>query len=251
MKEDNYSKTARTYPAVITTFSFVIIIIMISNNSVFILQKIKEFEGILQIFSANIIFRFLAKILPWGLIASISFASLFMFVKLLIRDIGKLFPEDFVKNLFSMPTTQLLFINNKTFSDSYKKQIFDKVKEEFKIDLKEIGNKTKNNQNYLIEVDEAVALIRERTRGNDILFDFNKIYGFWRNLTGGLFLDIIILLFLLIIDFCLKNVCFLTAYQYRYCFIVLITFDFISFALTVKNGFRYAKQLYFVFLEKE
>ncbi len=250
MKEDNYSKVARTYPTVITTISLFAIFLMIFNNSVFVLQKIKEYEEILQIFSANIIYKYLAKILPLGLITSISFASLFTFVKLLIRDIGKIFPEGFIKHLFSMPTTQLLFTSNQTFSDSHKKQIFDKIKEKFKIDLEGINNKTKNNHNYLSEVDEAVALIREKTRDNDVLFDFNKIYGFWRNLTGGLFLDIIILLFLLIIDICLKNIYFLTAYQYSFCFIVLINFDFISFALTVKNGLRYAKRLYTVFLEK-
>lgn len=46
------------------------------------------------------------------------------------------------------------------------------------------------NKKYCQEVNEVVYRIKENTRHSHILFEFNCIYGFYRNLLGGLLLDL-------------------------------------------------------------
>ena len=251
MEKKEYDKTARTYPAVIVLGVIIIAItVIIYNNREIILQKLSIYDKFILKFSSSTIFLTIAKIIPLGLCATIIIKAFFCFIQLLIRDIGKIFPEAFINYFFCLPTTQLLLSNNDKYSDTYKNQIFIKIKASFNIDLKKTHNKTRKNKKYLKEINEAVALIREKTRDNYILLNYNKAYGFWRNLTGGVLFIIILVLILLFFDFLTINLYFLSFTQYLFFIIGLILIDLICFFLTLGNGFDYAKQLYSAFLEK-
>ena len=170
--------------------------------------------------------------------------SLFFLYMFLLRDIAKIFPEGILK-LYHYPTTYLLCDESDTFTSARKDEIKQKVKNELSINLFTISYHSIKNREYVQRISEVVALIREKTRINHILFEFNCIYGFYRNLTAGFFIDFIILV--------VVKYAFIS-YSEDYegiinCLLVCTIIVFLSsMILSFVNGGRYAKQLYNVFL---
>lgn len=178
------------------------------------------------------------------LIISVSglMSSLFFLYMFLLRDIAKVFPE-YILKLWHYPTTFLLCQESKIFTDCRKCEIRQKIKEKLEIDLESTGVPSYDNEDYKRRVDEAVALIREKTRENHILFEYNCIYGFYRNLTAGLSLELIFLLILLWGNYWEAHNEIISKIS-----ILTLILLLISLCFTRVNGFRYAKRLYNVFL---
>ena len=87
-----------------------------------------------------------------------------------------------MNKLFEINTTKLLLSKDKTFSKDRKKAIKDKIREKYNMAIpekeKELKNLFKRDSDYRQIVNEAVTLIREDTRHDAILFEYNCIYGF-------------------------------------------------------------------------
>ena len=121
-------------------------------------------------------------------ISTISAALLFL-LRFTLRDISKLYPGKILFCDRLKPTTKLLYNNDSTYTEERKAEIREKIKSKKNIDLQKYKRKTYRNKKYVKRVDEAVVWLLDVTRFDDILFEYNCMYGFWRNLTGALLVD--------------------------------------------------------------
>lgn len=151
------------------------------------------------------------------------------------------FKEDETK----MPTTDLLIYEKSIFSAQQIDNIRNKICSDFTITIP-----PKEQQEESLElrktITDAVRQIKEKTRSNAILLDYNIRYGFCRNFIGGLSLGILFTLVLIIsimID-CISLPIVPTTYA-----LGLQLLLFIGALFQLKSVAReYARQLYNVYL---
>lgn len=84
-----------------------------------------------------------------------------------------------------MPTTQRLLWTKRLISESYHQQITDKVEKRFGIHLPTKDEEIKNLQEAKLTIANAVQQMREYTRGDKVLRQYNYEYGFCRNYLGA------------------------------------------------------------------
>lgn len=221
IRDKKYNRWARQYPACICMSFWLVIFLyyLITTDEI-------EVDNVKYIFNT---------ILSLGSIVP----SLFFLYMFVIRDISK-WLEDAIYVLFGKPTTNLLTLEDYTFSEERQSNIRQKIADKFNYEFNETGNYSKTNKTYCKRIDEAIQNIREMTRDSNILFEFNCIYGFYRNLSGGLLLNlsfmIVALLFPIERNLFLGLMC------------INISLFILSLFFTVSNGKRYAKRLYIVYL---
>ncbi|WP_425885945.1 hypothetical protein ACPYIV_05070 [Parabacteroides sp. ASD2025] len=175
--------------------------------------------------------------------------SLFFFLSVFIRDMAKFILEKLLWYILGTPTTNLLYDDCFLFTVSRKKDIRKKIKDSLSIDLESISDKSKKNEEYKRRVNEAVERIREVTRPNAILFEYECIYGFYRNMAAAFLLDDLFIV-LPIYMYC---ICYPNTLPYdngNLIFIggVLIVLMILCIVLAYINGVQYAKKLYVSFL---
>ena len=140
----------------------------------------------------------------------------------------------------------MLYAADKEFTEENKISIRKKIESKKGIDLQSIKNKSYKNKKYVNRADEAVSWLLDVTRFDDILFDYNCIFGFYRNLTAAILLDGFVFFALAAINkwgMALPLGRFFLWGGISCVFISLIT---TWFAYT--NGRRFAKRLFNVFL---
>lgn len=220
-RDKKYNRWARQYPACICMSFWLVIFLyyLITTDEI-------EMDNVKYIFNT---------ILSLGSIVP----SLFFLYMFVIRDISK-WLEDVIYALLGKPTTNLLTLEDSTFSKERQRNIRQKIATEYNYEFNETGNYSKTDKAYCKRIDEAVQNIREMTRDSNILFEFNCIYGFYRNLSGGLLLNLLFMIIALL--FPIERNLFLGLI-----FINLSIF-ILSLFFTISNGKRYAKRLYIVFL---
>ncbi len=127
-------------------------------------------------------------------------AALFFLLRFSLRSIAKFYPERilFIDRL--KPTTRILYSNDNTYSEEHKAGIRKKIMAKNNIDLQKYKPKTYKNKNYVKRVDEAVRWLLDVTRFDEILFEHNYMFGFWRNLTAALLVDAILVFVLAAIN---------------------------------------------------
>lgn len=249
-EKDEYSKVARTYPSVLTLLGFAgVSIIVVINNFEKISKLYEKYSAFLITISENSLFTIIAKIISLTVLLSLCTSALFCFIKIVIREIGKIFPESCIEKIWKMPTTRLLCKESTIYSDETKKEIFSKIKTDYNKDLIKIKNKSIKNETYTKDIDTVISLIRELTRDNEILLQYNRLYGFWRNFTGGQLLLFLFVCFIRILGFCCARILLISCKQFLVIESSLILLILISFFATFQNGIRYAKQLYTAFLK--
>jgi len=102
---------------------------------------------------------------------------LIYFFSLLFRILSKTLIENkLFKNQALFPTTKFLLNNNK-ISPEFKNNILEKIKNDFKLDLK--------NSNDTKIIIDAIGLIRKRVGDGHLVLRRNIEYGFMRNLIVG------------------------------------------------------------------
>jgi len=131
----------------------------------------------------------LVYVLSLGAISS----ALFFLLRLVLRDISLVYPGKILFCDRLKPTTSMLYADDDVFTEENKTAIRKKIKSKKGIDLQSFKHKTYKNKKYVKRVDEAVNWLLDVTRFDDILFDYNCIYGFYRNLTAAIFMDGIVL----------------------------------------------------------
>ena len=172
--------------------------------------------------------------------------ALFFLLKLTLRDISKVYPEAILFCDRIKPTNRLLYSNDSIFSDERKASMRKKIKAKKGIDLQKMKVKTYNNKKYVKFVDEAVSWLRDVTRFDDILFEYNCFYGFWRNLTAALLMDSLFLFGLAAFN---KWVFTLPlGSTYVWLAVAVLVLSVLSTIVTYKNGLVYARKVYDVFM---
>lgn len=169
-RNKQYNDWARTRPA----YVFLVITIVLG-----IIMGINEYMAT----------KLWSKVLIYLMSISAISTALFFLLKFTLRDISKLYPEKLLFCDRLKPTTKLLYSNDSTYSEEQKTEIRKKIKSKKNIELQKYKSKTFRNKKYVKRVDEAVVWLLDVTRFDDILFEHNCIYGFWRNLTGALLVD--------------------------------------------------------------
>lgn len=227
-----YEKKARLYPVIIAMIIPFFIILNFSNGVLSIYNKLEDnWNLLISIFPASLIT-----------------GSLIYGVKLLARSTSKIlfqFPL-FEENETKMPTTELILWKNENLSKQNKKLIHEKIKADLGLILFNEEEELLNEKEARLIISDSVKRIREKTRENIILFNYNCNYGFIRNFMGANIWALLIVIVIGIIN------CFYPIVGWKL-FIVstsLIVISFpISFWLLKLNGKEYARQLYTSYLE--
>ena len=228
--KDDYTKYARVLPAIMA-----MILPCISTISfVYHLPGVNQFMAK----ELNLMWNTLILILPCSLIyGAIGYSS-----RELFRSISKiifqyqLFGEDETK----MPTTDLLLLSKSPFSESYIKKIRQKVYDDFKIKIRGKINELEERK----EIANVVQLIRNVTRNDKILLQYNLQFGFLRNLMGGLVAAIVITISIILLSIVFKTPIIL---HLILCTVELFALIF-SFLILKYRARAYARQLYAVYL---
>ena len=127
-------------------------------------------------------------------------AALFFLLRFSLQSIAKFYPERIFFCDRLKPTTCILYNNDKTYTDEQKADIRKKIFAKKNIDLQKYKPKTYKNKKYVMRIDEAVRWLLDVTRFDEILFEKNCLYGFWRNLTAALLIDAILVFVLAAIN---------------------------------------------------
>jgi len=132
-------------------------------------------------------------------ISAISAALLFL-LRFSLRSIAKFYPERILYCDRLKPTTRILYSSDNTYTEEQKADIRKKILAKKKIDLQKYKPKTYKNKKYVKRIDEAVKWLLDVTRYDEILFEHNYMFGFWRNLTAALLVDAILIFVLAFIN---------------------------------------------------
>lgn len=227
-----YEKRARLYPVII---AMIIPFLSILNLNYGLLLIYNKLEG-------N--WNLLLSIVPASLITS----ALFYFVKLLSRSTSKFlfqFPL-FEENETKMPTTELVLWKNENLSKQNKILIHEKIKVDTGLILLNEEDELENDKEARLIIAESVKRIREKTRDNVILFNYNCNYGFIRNFMGANIWALLIVIITGIAS------CFHPIFGWKLFIVssslILISFP-ISFWVLKLIGKEYAQQLFTTYLE--
>lgn len=222
-----YNKKARKYPAYLS----LAIPIMLG-----VAMGVKDITG------AGIWTKGITYLLS---ISSISAALLFL-LRFSLRSIAKFYPGRILFGGRLKPTTRILFSNDKTYTEEQKTEIRKKIMAKKKIDLQKYRPKTYKNKKYVKRVDEAVAWLLDVTRFDEILFEHNYMFGFWRNLTAALLVDAVLVFVLAAIN---KWYYALPLGEYLVGIGILVLLLSILVAwVAYCNGKTFAKKMYDVFM---
>jgi hypothetical protein len=184
----------------------------------------------------------LVYVLSLGAISS----ALFFMLRLMLRDIALIYPGKILFCDRLKPTTSMLCAADNEFTEENKISIRKKIKSKKGIDLQSIKNKTYKNKKYVNRVDEAVSWLLDVTRFDDILFDYNCIFGFYRNLTAAILLDGFVFFALAAVN--RWGMALPLGRLFLWGGIGCVIISFITTWLAYTNGRRFAKRLYNVFL---
>lgn len=234
-RDKKYNLWARKYPAFVSLVFPLLGIIYVFFGGV------KDIKGLDEAYSD------IGVILKVFLVFGSIIPALFFFYIFTIREVAMSIIPRSMNKLFEINTTKLLLGKDNTFSADRKKIIKDKVQEKYNISIPEaekvFKRSLRRDNDYRQKVNEAVTLIREDTRHDSILFEYNCIYGFYRNLAGGMLLNLIMLLgFYFFSDSGTYNE-LLKCGGY-----VMLSVLGLSLLFVRTSGKRYATRLYVVFL---
>lgn len=170
--------------------------------------------------------------------------SLFFFYTMTIRELSISLIELPLNWLFGKPTSNLLLPKLGFITDECKNKVKQNLKEygiELDVNGKFDGKKAdRRNRKYRHRVDEAIGVIKETERGDAILLEFNAVYGFFRNMTGGMLLNLLVWYLLSILN-SLSDGKFDTEIQWSFWAILILVFIGLLFSIT--SRYRYAKRL--------
>lgn len=226
-RNEEYNKKARKYPAYL---------------SLAILIVLGVAMGVKDMTVSNMWVKGLTYLISVSTIST----ALFFLLRFTLRDISKFYPGKILFCDRLKPTIRLLCSTDATFSDEKKSDIRKKIKLKKTIDLEKFKNKTYKNKNYVKRVDEAVDWLLDVTRFDDILFEYNCLYGFWRNFTAALLVDALLVLGLAAVNRWVYPLPFGSALLWIG--IVVLLLSIITTIVAYNNGCTFAKKVYDVFM---
>ncbi|MCL5406734.1 MAG: hypothetical protein M1398_08485 [Deltaproteobacteria bacterium] len=163
---DKYDREARILPAILASLPFFI----------------------LYFFFLNIyIGDFLRLIFRVQFIGDITIGVAFLFLLVLVgRSISKDIFESvwFKSDETRMPSADFLLHTDKEYSSTFKGQIYQKIKNDFQIEILSAEQEQQDEEGARKVIAESVALIRHRLKDGRLLLKRNIEYGFFRNFIG-------------------------------------------------------------------
>lgn len=231
-KDKLYEKKARLYPVIIAMLTPLLLIIYLSSK---IMATFNQLEGIWNIAISIIPATLITGALTYG-------------VKSLSRSTSKAlfqFPL-FKENETKMPTTELILWKNNLLSKQNIRLIHEKIHIDFGLELMSEGQEQNDEEQARLLIADAVKQIREKTRENIILFNYNCNFGFIRNFMGASIWAFIIVLGVGIFN--LINPLLDGSLIFTVLLLIFISCP-ISFFIMKQNGREYARQLFTSYLE--
>ena len=186
------------------------------------------------------------KVLTYLISISAISTALFFLLRFSLRSIAKFYPERILFCDRLKPTARILYSNDNTYTEEQKENIREKILAKKKIDLRKYKPKTFKNKKYVKRIDEAVRWLLDVTRFDEILFEHNYMFGFWRNLTAALLVDAILVFVLAAINkwyYALP----LGEYLVGIGILILLLVILVTW-VAYCNGKTFAKRMYDVFL---
>ena len=104
---------------------------------------------------------------------------------MLVRMFSKWCESEFFKDELHFPTTDFLMWSNQDFPVAFKMALHAKVAKDAGFGLLTREDELRDEHEARLLIATAVARMRDKTRGNKIVFWYNVTYGFVRNLTAG------------------------------------------------------------------
>lgn len=232
-KMKNYELYARKYPAIVG----MLLPALLTGN--IIVEYIPQYQATL-----SSLFSKLGAYIPIVIV----YGALGFFLRSLFRDASKLlfqFPL-FKEDETEMPTTQLLLHQGKKrLSNSMINQVKSKVKKDFGIILLNVVKERQNPLEAKRTIVDAVGKIRECTRKNPILHQYNIDFGFYRNYLGATVYALLFLMIILIVNL----ISGYGVWQYTLLAIFLQFFLGVIAFVTLKfKGYAYARALFNAYL---
>lgn len=227
-----YEKRARLYPVIIATLIPFGLFVVFGSS---VLNIYNELERVWNI---------IISVVPASLITAATVYG----VKNLARSTSKAlfqFPM-FQEDESEMPTTEFLLYSNSMLSRQNKTLIRDKIKHDIGLVLLDEEQEKLHEREARQLIVDAVKQIRERTRGNQILFDYNCNLGFVRNFMGANVWSLIITIILTLFNFFASVID--TKVTFGATLIIILLFP-VAFYLLKLNGREYARQLYTAYME--
>lgn len=229
-KDFKYNRLAREIPTYIClTFPMIIFL--------FVIYKMDQH-------TQNALAWFVAKSMIGGVSV---FPALFFLMRMIVRDISSLlaenlfFPWWFGLNIFPQKMYRVLLKRGAGISEAE----YDKIKNEFKDQQLDLATKDKRERKHVIEA--IVSHIKNATRNDNIVFEYNIFFGFYRNMVGGL----LVTLFLIIILSRYFSSVFSGVEDLIYCIKVLMALLIIlCWLLMYYNDRKYALKLYRSYLRR-
>lgn len=231
-KNKVYEKRARLYPVIVAMLIPLLLLVYICTKVASTFNQLEE------------IWNVAISIVPATLITG----ALTYGVKFLSRSTSKAlfqFPL-FKENETQMPTTELILWNDNNLSNQNKQRIHDKVKANLSLELMSREKEEQDEYEARLLIAEAVKQIRERTRDNTILFNYNCNFGFIRNFMGASIWALAIIFGILVIN--LISPIIENKYIVGALVINLISYPIAFFTLK-QTGREYARQLFTAFIE--
>jgi len=227
-----YEKKARLYPVILAMLIPFFLFVIAGTNFLNTFDKLEQ------------IWKIVISIIPASLIT----AALGYGVKNLTRSTAKilfqfpLFKEDETR----MPTTEILLHSNELLSLQNKQLIRNKISTDLGLIMMDEEQEKLNEREARRLISDAVKRIREKTRGNQILFNYNCNYGFVRNFMGANVWSFIIAFTLMILNF---NKPFIDNRIIIGSAIFIVVLILIAFLFLKMNAREYARQLYTAYME--
>lgn len=191
-------------------------------------------------------FGILLKFVPVTLV----YAAIGYWAKELFRSTGKaLFQFSFFKEDETyMPSTEMLLWSTTMLSKKEKKRFHDKVFERFKIKLLTPTQEKSNQQEARLLIAEAIRKIRNITRDDNILLQYNIEYGFCRNFLGASLYSILFLIACVIISYFKFIDC--SSFPFLVLLVIQVILSSLSFVFLKQQARAYARQLISLYMSK-
>lgn len=190
---------------------------------------------------------YLTKAIAWG---GAIFTALMFLLKAVIRDFSAMLVDNlFFNGLIRHYMYRILMEKGRGISEASYNRIVTFQKEKRQID---IGDVNIDEKEKLKRVEDIVSDIKNKTREDNIVFEYNCFYGFYRNLLGGIIISSLLVYFCSHIFGALLAAANINITDYLYP-ILLILFC-VCVIFMYYNDYKYAKKMfaaYSSFLDKE
>lgn len=178
------------------------------------------------------------------------FTALMFLLKAVIRDFSAMLVDNlFFNSMWRHYMYKILMEKGRGISEASYNRIVTFQKEKRQID---IGDVNIDEKEKLKRVEDIVSDIKNKTREDNIVFEYNCFYGFYRNLLGGIIISSLLVYFCSHIFGALLAAANINITDYLYP-ILLILFC-VCVIFMYYNDYKYAKKMfaaYTSFLDKE